>query len=67
MRSHSNWLPYWSDNSRCPGAHWIADSVAMGAVPDPDRKHSAPVIISAILLLVENRLHQLGHVLRGED
>jgi hypothetical protein len=39
----------------------------MGAVPDPDRKHSAPVIISAILLLVENRLHQLGHVLRGED
>ncbi len=42
------------------GAHWIADSVAMGAVPDPDRTHSAPVIISAILLLVENRLHQLG-------
>ncbi|WPB82597.1 hypothetical protein KYC5002_26215 [Archangium violaceum] len=49
------------------GAHWIADSVAMGAVPDPDRTHSAPVIISAILLLVENRLHQLGRVLRGEE
>jgi len=49
------------------GAHWIADSVAMGAVPDPDRKQSAPVIISAILLLVENRLHQLGRVLRGEE
>jgi hypothetical protein len=49
------------------GAHWIADSVAMGAVPDLDRKHSAPVIISAILLLVENRLHQLGRVLRGEE
>ncbi len=49
------------------GAHWIADSVAMGAVPDPDRKHSAPVIISAILLLVETRLHQLGRVLRGEE
>jgi hypothetical protein len=26
------------------GAHWIADSVAMGAVPDPERVHSAPVI-----------------------
>lgn len=38
------------------GAHWIAGSVAMGAVPDPDRTHSAPVIISAILLLVENTL-----------
>ncbi|QRN94992.1 hypothetical protein JRI60_38770 [Archangium violaceum] len=37
------------------GAHWIADSVAMGAVPDPDRTHSAPVIISAILQLEENR------------
>lgn len=49
------------------GAHWIADSVAMGAVPDPERTHSAPVIISAILLLVENRLHQLGRVLRGEE
>ncbi|MFY0526128.1 hypothetical protein ACN28I_24270 [Archangium gephyra] len=49
------------------GAHWIADSVAMGAVPDPERVHSAPVIISAILLLVENRLHQLGRVLRGEE
>jgi len=49
------------------GVHWIADSVAMGAVPDPDRTHSAPVIISAILLLVENRLHQLGRVLRGEE
>jgi hypothetical protein len=49
------------------GAHWIADSVAMGAVPDPDRTHSAPVVISAILLLVENRLHQLGRVLRGEE
>ncbi|WP_143177727.1 hypothetical protein [Cystobacter ferrugineus] len=36
-------------------AHWIADSVAMGAVPDPARTHSTPVIISAILLLVENR------------
>jgi hypothetical protein len=47
------------------GAHWIADSVAMGAVPDPEQTHSAPVIISAILLLVENRLHQLGRVLRG--
>jgi hypothetical protein len=32
------------------GAHWIADSVAMGAVPNPERTHSAPVIISAILL-----------------
>ncbi len=32
------------------GVHWIADSVAMGAVPGPDRTHSAPVIISAILL-----------------
>ncbi|QRK05587.1 hypothetical protein JQX13_36350 [Archangium violaceum] len=49
------------------GAHWIADSVAMGAVPDPERVHSAPVIISAILLLVETRLHQLGRVLRGEE
>jgi len=49
------------------GAHWIADSVAMGAVPDPERTHSAPVIISAILLLVETRLHQLGRVLRGEE
>jgi hypothetical protein len=48
-------------------AHWIADSVAMGAVPDPERTHSVPVIISAILLLVENRLHQLGRVLRGEE
>jgi hypothetical protein len=25
------------------GTHWIADSVAMGAVPDPNRTHSAPV------------------------
>ena len=49
------------------GAHWIADSVAMGAVPDPERVHSAPVIISAILLLVETKLHQLGRVLRGEE
>jgi len=49
------------------GAHWIADCDAMGAVPDPERTHSAPVIISAILLLVENRLHQLGRVLRGEE
>ena len=49
------------------GAHWIADSVAMGAVPDPERTHSAPVIISAILLLVANRMHQLGRVLRGEE
>ncbi len=49
------------------GAHWIADSVAMGAVPDPERTNSAPVIISAILLLVENRLHQLGRVRRGEE
>ena len=49
------------------GAHWSADSVAMGAVPDPERTHSAPVIISAILLLVETRLHQLGRVLRGEE
>ncbi len=39
----------------------------MGAVPDSDRTHSAPVIIGAILLLVENRLHQLGRVLRGEE
>jgi hypothetical protein len=29
------------------GAHWIADSVAMGAAPAPERAHSAPVIISA--------------------
>ena len=49
------------------GAHWVADSVAMGAVPDPERTHSAPVIISAVLLLVENRLHQLCRVLRGEE
>jgi hypothetical protein len=49
------------------GAHWVADSVAMGAVPDPERTHRAPVIIGAILLLVENRLHQLGRVLRGEE
>jgi hypothetical protein len=49
------------------GAHWIADSVAMGAVPDPERTNSAPLIISAILMLVENRLHQLGRVLRGEE
>ena len=40
---------------------------AMGAVPDPERVHSAPVIISAILLLVETRLHQIGRVLRGEE
>jgi hypothetical protein len=49
------------------GTHWIADSVAMGAVPDPEQVHSAPVIISAILLLVETRLHQVGRVLRGEE
>ncbi|EPX60236.1 hypothetical protein D187_002322 [Cystobacter fuscus DSM 2262] len=39
----------------------------MGAVPDPERTHSAPVIISAILLLVETKLHQLGCMLRGEE
>jgi hypothetical protein len=49
------------------GAHWIADSVAMGAVPDPGRTHSSPVIISAIRLLLENRLHQFGRVLRDEE
>lgn len=39
----------------------------MGAVPDPERVHSAPAIISTLLLVVETRLHQLGRVIRGEE
>ncbi|HEX5752306.1 MAG TPA: hypothetical protein VFZ09_39235 [Archangium sp.] len=39
------------------GAHWIADSVALGAVPDPDQKQSAPVIISAILVTINSPPH----------
>jgi hypothetical protein len=49
------------------GAHWIADIVAISSVPEPERAQNAPVIIGAILLLVENRLYQLGRVLRGEE
>ncbi|WNG28926.1 hypothetical protein F0U62_36720 [Cystobacter fuscus] len=48
-----------ADNSRC--------SPLSAAPIRRNHQHSAPVIISAILLLVENRLHQLGRVLRGEE
>ncbi|WP_244224580.1 hypothetical protein [Corallococcus sicarius] len=49
------------------GARFLADELATGGLEDRKRELQAPLTISAILVLVELRLHQVERVLRGEE
>ena len=49
------------------GARFLADELATGGMEDRKRELQAPLTISAILVLVELRLHQVERVLRGEE
>jgi hypothetical protein len=48
-------------------ARFLADELATGGMEDRKRELQAPLTISAILVLVELRLHQVERVLRGEE
>jgi hypothetical protein len=47
------------------GARFLADELATGGLEDRKRELQAPLTISAILVLVKLRLHQVERVLRG--
>ncbi|MDY7225782.1 hypothetical protein [Hyalangium rubrum] len=49
------------------GARFLADELATGGLEDRKRELQAPLTISAILVLVELRLHQVERVLSGEE
>jgi hypothetical protein len=49
------------------GARFLADELATCGLEDRKRELQAPLTISAILVLVELRLHQVERVLRGEE
>ncbi|WP_244237571.1 hypothetical protein [Corallococcus llansteffanensis] len=49
------------------GARFLADELATGGLEDRKRELQAPLTISAILVLVELRLHQVERVLWGEE
>jgi hypothetical protein len=49
------------------GARFLADELATRGMEDRKRELQAPLTISAILVLVELRLHQIERVLRGEE
>ncbi len=49
------------------GTRFLADELATGGLEDRKRELQAPLTISAILVLVELRLHQVERVLRGEE